>query len=216
MSTFPGAMNFQKGAIVGFDIYNPVSSVVVFQYNPETVTRTLAPSSPSGESREDVLRLAGPPKESISLTVRLNAADQLETQDSTVTSMGLYPQLSALEMLLYPKSALVLTNAILAAIGTIELLPTEGPFTLLIWGAKRVVPVRLTSFSITEKQWDPNLNPTQADVELGMDVLTYNDFQLLHPGWALFMAHQVVKEAMAVVGSIGNISALAGGSVKIL
>lgn len=216
MSTFPGSPRLQKGAIVGFDIYNPVASVIVFQYNPESMTRTLAPTGSSSESREDALRLAGPPKESISLTVRLNAADQLEKTDGIATSMGLYPQLSALEMLLYPKSALVLTNAVLASLGTIELLPTEGPFTLLIWGAKRVVPVRLTSFSVTEQQWDPSLNPIQAEVALGMDVLTYNDFQVLHPGWALFMAHQVVKEAMAVVGSVGNISALAGGSVKIL
>ncbi len=216
MSTFPGSPRLQRGAIVGFDIYNPVSSVIVFQYNPETMTRTLSPSTPSGEGREDVLRLAGPPKESISLTVRMNAADQMEKTDAITSEMGIYPQLSALEMLLYPKSALVITNAVLAAVGTIELIPPEAPFTLLIWGVKRVVPVRLTSFSITEQQWDPNLNPIQAEVELGMDVLTYNDFQVLHPGWALFMAHQVVKEAMAVVGSVGNISALASGSTKIL
>lgn len=216
MSTFPGSPRLQRGAIVGFDVFNPVASVIVFQYNPETMRRTLSPSSPAGQAREDALRLAGPPRENIELSVRLNAADQLEKTDAIATTMGLYPQLSALEMLLYPKSALVITNAVLAATGATELIPTEGPFTLLIWGAKRVLPVRLTSFSVTEQQWDPSLNPIQAEVALGLEVLNYNDFQLLHPGWSIFMAHQVVKETMATLGSMSNIGALAGGSVKIL
>lgn len=216
MSTFPGAPRVQKGAIVGFDIYNPIASVVIFQYNPEQVRRTLTLSGPTGEANQEPLRLSGPPRESIEMTVRMHAADQLEKSDVIATEMGLYPQLSALEMLLYPKSALVLTNAVLAGVGALEIVPAESPFTLLIWGLKRVVPVRIKSFGITEQQWDPSLNPIQAEVSLGLDVLSYNDFPVLHPGWALFMAHQVVKEAMAVVGSIGNISAVASGATKIL
>jgi hypothetical protein len=41
MSGFPGSPRLLKGAIVGLDLSNPVSSVAVFQYNPDTMTRRL-------------------------------------------------------------------------------------------------------------------------------------------------------------------------------
>jgi hypothetical protein len=41
MTTFRGSPPTHKGALVGLDILNPVASVIVFQYNPETVTRML-------------------------------------------------------------------------------------------------------------------------------------------------------------------------------
>jgi hypothetical protein len=127
-------------------------------------------------------------------------------------SMGIYPQLSALEMLIYPKSALVIANTVLLAVGTIEIIPPEAPMTLFIWGPKRVLPVRLTTFSIAEEAYDVNLNPIRAKVTLGLQVLSYNDLPLSHPGYALFLAHQVVKETMATISSVGNISSLVSGS----
>ena len=131
---------------------------------------------------------------------------QLEKADPIATSMGIYPQLSALEMLLYPKSALVIANTVLMAAGTIEVIPPEAPFTLFIWGPKRVLPVRLTGFTITEEAHDPSLNPIRAKASLDLRVLSYSDFSVTHPGYALFLAHQVVKETMAVIGSVGNIT----------
>jgi hypothetical protein len=125
--------------------------------------------------------------------------------------MGIYPQLSALEMILYPKSALVIANTVLLALGTIEVIPPESPMTLFIWGRKRILPVRLTEFSITEEAHDVNLNPIRAKASLGMRVLTYSDLPLTHPGYGIFLAHQVVKEAMAVVGSAGNLGAVMPG-----
>jgi len=67
---------------------------------------------------------------------------------------------------------------------------------LFSWGANRVLPERLTSFSITEEAYDTALNPIQAKVELSLQVLSYQDFSMLHPGFGLFMAHQVMKEVM--------------------
>lgn len=211
MSTFPGSPRLVKGAIVGFDPFNPLASVVVFQYNPEDIRRTLTPTSASAEgARTEVQRLSGPPRETFDLKVRLNAADQLEKGDSVAQSLGVYPQISALEMLLYPKSAVTIANTALLAAGTIEIVPPEAPFTLLIWGVKRVVPVRITTMTVTEQQWDASLNPIQAEVDLGLQTLSTNDFPITHPGYALFLAHQVVKETMAVIGSVGNLSAVAG------
>ena len=210
MSSFPGSPRLIKGAIVGFDLFNPLASVIVFQYNPDTMTRTLAAQTSGGRSpgtgRAEPLRLTGAPQEDITLKVEIDATDQLEEGNEVAALMGVYPQLSALEMLLYPKLASVLINTALLAVGTIEILPPQAPLTVLIWGPGRIVPVQLTSFSITEDAYDENLNPIRATVNLGLRVLSYNDFTPTHPGFALFMAHQAVKEAMAVVGSVGSIA----------
>jgi hypothetical protein len=210
MTTFPGSPKLQKGAIIGLDPPNPLASVVVFQYNPDTMTRTLTPqtTTSSDTSRGEALRLKGPPEESITIEIEIDATDQLEKGDSSAVNMGIYPALSALEMLLYPKPSLIIANEVLAAVGIIEIIPPEAPLTLFVWGAKRILPVRLTSFSITEQAFDPNLNPILAKVSLGMRVLNYMDLGLYSVGGALFMVHQVLKEVMATSSSVGNISSL--------
>ncbi len=216
MSTFPGSPKTQKGAIVGLDPFNPLASVIVFQYNPDTLTRTLTAQTAGGNAAQgEALRLKGPPQETITVNVEIDAADQLERADGIATSMGLYPTLSSLEMLLYPKSALVIANEVLANVGVIEIIPPEAPLTLFVWGIKRVVPVRLTTFSITEEAFDPNLNPIRAKVNLGLRVLNYQDLGLLSPGGALFMVHQVMKEVMATVGGVGSISTSVSASFKV-
>jgi len=208
MSASPLASRLVKGTIIGYDIANPLASIAIFQYNPDTLTRTLQAQSSGGESggRSEPMRLKGPPTESIRLDVEIDATDQLETGDGITSTFGIYPQLSALEMLLYPKTLAVIANTVLLAAGSIEVVPIEGPFTLFIWGPKRVVPVRLTEFSITEEAYDNDLNPIRAKVSLGLRVLNYNDFPIDHPGFAMFMVHQGVKEVMSVIGSVGNVA----------
>jgi hypothetical protein len=209
MSFSPRSPRVVRGAVIGFDVFNPIASVIVFQYNPDKVTRTLTPQGTGGQAgRGDVLRLSGAPVEKIDLDVEIDAADQLETAEGVVTRLGVYPQLSALEMLLYPKSALVIANTVALAIGTIEVIPPEAPFTLLVWGAKRVVPVKLTTFRIEEQAHDTSLNPTLAKVTLQFEVLSYNHLPVTHPGYGVFLAHQIVKETMAVVGSVGDAARL--------
>jgi hypothetical protein len=207
-----------KGAIVGLDLFDPVTSVIVFQYNPDTLTRTLQAQSAGGSSgdRSEPMRLKGAPIETIKLDVELDATDQLEKGDGQAAALGIFPQLSALEMLLYPKSVQVILNTALLVAGTVEVLPPLSVFTLFIWGPKRIVPVRLTDFSITEEAHDVALNPIRARVSLGLRVLSYNDLPPTHPGFGLFLAHQVVKEALAVMGSVDNLGSVAGGDVRVL
>jgi hypothetical protein len=214
MTTFPGSPRVLKGAIVGIDPFNPLASVIIFQYNPHTLTRSLQPQAAGGQGgeRSEALRLRGAPAEDIRLEVEIDATDQLEQRDPLATTLGIYPQLSALEMLIYPKSLLVIANTALLALGTIEVIPPMAPFTLFIWGPKRVVPVRLTQFQITEEAYDTALNPIRARVNLGLRVLTYNDLPLTHPGYGVFLAHQIVKEAMATIGSIGGVAGLAANA----
>lgn len=217
MTTFPNSPRLIKGAIIGVDPFNPVASVVVFQYNPEKLTRTLQAQASSGESAgfSEVMRLKGAPVETFRLEVEIDATDQLERGDTTTSKLGIYPQLSALEMLIYPKSLLVAANTVLLALGTIEVIPPTGPLVLFVWGPKRVLPVRLTEFSISEDAHDENLNPTRATVTLGLRVLTYNDVPLVHPAYALFFAHQVVKEALATMASIKGLGELIEGQTKL-
>ncbi|NJD75639.1 MAG: hypothetical protein FIB08_00895 [Candidatus Methanoperedens sp.] len=205
MNTFPG--RFLKGAIVGIDPLNPIASIVIFQYNPEKLTRSLNAQTVGGESSSEPMRLKGAPTETITLDTEIDAADQLEKGDPTTISMGIYPQLSALEMLIYPKTPVVIANAALALAGSLELIAPEAPLTLLIWGPKRVLPVRLTQFTITEEAYDGQLNPIRAKVSLGLKVLSYNDLPPAHKGYGLFLAHQITKEAMAMIGSMNNLAA---------
>ncbi len=209
MSSFPGSPRLMKGAIVSIDTLIPVPSVIIFQYNPDTLTRTLTAQSMggSGGDRSEALRLKGAPTEEISLEISIDAVDQLEKADGTAVAMGIYPQLSVLEMLIYPRSASVIANTALLAAGTIEVIPPAAPLTLFIWGPQRILPVRLTRFSIVEEAYDTVLNPIQARVSLGLRVLSYNDLPTDHPGYSLFLAHQVVKETMANLGSVGSIAA---------
>ena len=217
MSSFPRSPRLIKGALISYDPMGFIPQVVIFQYNPEEMTRTLEAQrmQRQGDPAE-VQRIKGPPVEKITLKVELDAADQLEKpeQNATAVAMGIYPQLSALEMMLYPKSSWVIAKTILANAGAIEIAPPEEPFTLFVWGISRVVPVRITNFSIAEKYYNPNLNPIAAEVSLTLEVLTYEDFKLTHPGYAIFLAHQIVKETMAAIGSITNTASL--GDVRIL
>ncbi len=214
MGTLSSTPRLLKGAIVGIDILNPLASIIIFQYNPDTMTRTLTPQTAGGQGadRSEALRLKGAPQEAITLSVEIDATDQLADGNPIAGTMGIYPQLAALEMLVYPKSALVIANTILLAAGTIEIIPPAAPLTLFIWGPQRILPVRLTTFSITEEAYDPLLNPIRARVQLGMRVLSYNDLPVTHPGYSLFLAHQITKEVMAVVGSAGNVAGGISGS----
>lgn len=199
MSEFPGSPRILKGALIGMDKFNPLASVIKFQYNPEKVTRSLQGQQSGNGALAEVLETAGPPKETISLKIEIEAADQLERVQMPALAHGIYPQLAALEMLLYPKMSAVMKNDALTDTGSIEIEGYELPLTLLVWGSKRVVPVRLTSFQIEEQAFDVNLNPINATVDLSMEVLTYMDFPSNDSGRALFLAHQAIKEAMAVL-----------------
>jgi hypothetical protein len=212
MTTFPNSPRLQKGALIGLDPANPLASIIVFQYNPETISRTLRARTTAAGGRGsgggqaapgEALRLAGPPEESLKLEVVLDATDQLEQADPLAGQFGLHPQLAALEMLLYPKSAVVIANEALLRVGVLEAIQPEAPLAVLVWGAKRVLPVRLTGFSVTEDMFDPNLNPIHAKVSLDLNVLSYHDLGLLSPGGTLFLAHQLIKEGLATLNAAG-------------
>jgi hypothetical protein len=217
MTTFPGSPKLPKGAIVTIDpVKNQVLSTIAFQYNPETLSRTLQPRAVEGENadRVEALRLEGAPIETIKVDAEFDATDQLEAAESTAIEFGIYPQLAALETLIYPTSDQVVSNMQRADQGMLEIIPMEAPMTLFVWGKNRVLPVRLTEFSITEEAYDINLNPIRAKVSLGLRVLNYDDLPWDQRGAKLFLNHHQMKESMAKKGHIRNPAAITGVTIQ--
>jgi hypothetical protein len=206
-SDFPRSPKLLKGALAVYerDEQSAQPKVIVFQYNPDQIRRILAnrtpPSEPSnaGAAKQDVMRVGGPPVETITLTVALNAADQLAEpeQNRVVVEHGLHPALATLEMLLYPTTFRAQEIEQQADRGAVQISPANVPLTLLVWGESRVVPVMLTNFSVTEEAFSPNLNPINAKVELSMRVLTYVELQQSSLGWNAYLAYQRQKENLA-------------------
>ena len=219
MSSFPGSPRILKGGIVLIDPdTSAVRKIIVLQYNPDTVTRTLQVQA-IGESadRSEALRLKGPPVETIKLDAEIDVTDQLEfpdqAQNRDAAQLGLHPHLAALETIIYPTSAQLLSNNALAQAGTLEIAPMETLLTLFVWGKSRIVPVRLTDFSVTEEAFDPGLNPIRAKVSIGMRVLNVNDLGFSHKGGSLFMTYLQQKEQLAGKNQGGALSALGIGGI---
>jgi len=177
-----------------------VLRVIPLQYNPDTITRSLQMQA-TGESgdRSEALRIKGPAVETFKVDAEIDLTDHLEQPDQhrDATSLGLFPQLAALETILYPPSAKLESNNTLARSGVLEILPVEAPLTLFIWSRNRIVPVRVTEFSVTEDAFDPTLNPIRAKVSLGMRVLSVTDLGFAHRGGSLFMSYLRQKEQFA-------------------
>jgi hypothetical protein len=203
MAASPISPRLIKGGIVTLDPDTSViKSVIALQYNPDSLSRTLQIQSLPGGSdgvRVDALRLRGPAVETIKIEAELDATDQLEfpNQFPLAVQYGLHPQLAQLEMLVNPSVETLMADDAMANSGTLEIIPLEQPLTLFVWSKSRVVPVRLTDFSITEEAFDPNLNPIRAKVSLGMRVLNVDDLGFDHPGGRLFMSYLTNKETLA-------------------
>lgn len=188
-----------KGAIVQFVEMPivPVPNIIIFQYNPDTLQRTLSPyappepsTRPPGEtppSTTPAEPTAQPfdPSETFNVSLVLDASDALEEPERHPVTFvtGVADRIAALEMLLYPVGDSLLGNlvgsinvsvsggAISASLRRSAARP-EVPVTLFIWGPGRIVPVRLSTFGVEEQQWNQLLYPTRAKVTLGMKVIT--------------------------------------------
>ncbi len=188
-----------KGAILVLEPNTGVPlNTIQFQYNPESIQRSLQPQGVGDlPDRSEVLRLKGPAIETIHCNVEIDGTDLLAAQDPTTMSYGIAPQLSTLELLVYPTSDVLIANEVLSLVGTIEILPMSSNLTLFAWGQNRVAPVRLTGIEITEDQFDQQLNPIRAKVALSMRVLNVNDVGFLTPAGAMYMAYQIGKETIS-------------------
>ncbi|WP_203183229.1 hypothetical protein [Streptomyces pratensis] len=192
--------------------------IIVLQFNPDTLERSLAPQSAGGSGdsggggsgdRNEALRLKGPAEETWKFTAEIDATDQFEV----AAPDGIHPELATLEMLVHPTTAQLIEGSRLSKKGTIEISPIEMPLTLFTWGSKRVMPVRITELAINESAFDVNLNPIRAGLSIGMKVLSVSDLPAGHRGADLYMAHLAQKEQLARAARGGGLGSLgpAGG-----
>jgi hypothetical protein len=212
MTTFPNSPRILKGGLVLIDPESArVLRIIALQYNPESLSRSLQIQSAGGEggNRSEPMRFKGPAVETIKLEADIDAADQLEfpDQNRTVVEHGIQPQLAALELLAHPSSAQLFEVDRQLGSGTLEIAPMEAPLILFVWGKDRIVPVRLTDFSVTEEAFDPALNPIRAKVSLGLRVLSVDDLGFAHKGGGLFMTYLAAKEQLAAKAA-GTLAAL--------
>ncbi|MCD4724441.1 MAG: hypothetical protein K8R63_06315 [Bacteroidales bacterium] len=176
-----------KGAFVKLtdEFLVPIPNIIVFQYNPETLTRSLKPSSGTGEGEDSGTKSTAEPfdpNESFDLTLELDATDALEEPESHPVAViaGVADRISAMEMLLYPTGESMLGNAVSSLLGTESVVPRGSvPVVLFIWGPGLILPVRLTSFSVEHQAFSPILYPTRASVSVSLDVLTDQTFKKL-------------------------------------
>ncbi len=184
-----------KGALIEFSerFIGPVPNVIVFQYNPETMTRALEVWSQGGggesTTSNETSHTAQPfdPPETFTLTLELDATDALENPAAHPVAFisGVADRIAAMEMLLYPQGDSLLGGLMgsissslgLGGSGAAQPVPRGTvPVVLFVWGPGRIIPVRITTFSVEEQAYSPLLYPIQAKVSLGLKILTPRDF----------------------------------------
>lgn len=189
-----------KGAIVSLDPTTGTPTTTIrFQFNPNAVRRTLQPSTIGGQpgGHSEVVRFTGAPTETFALEIELDLYNDGLPPPVVSGNSGLYPMLYTLETLVYPSVAQIQSQQALLASGVMEVAPVEVPPVLLVWGANRVAPVVLQSFSIVEQFFDAQLNPVRAVVSLTARVLSYSDVVSGTISYNAYITYQQSKESLA-------------------
>ncbi len=218
MTGFPGSPKLLKAGLVLVDAETarPLR-VISLQYNSDSLSRTLQGQTVGGDAanRVEPVRFKGPAVETFKLEADIDATDQLEfpDQNPSVTQYGIHPQLALLESLVQPTAAQLTAVEREASSGTLEIAPMLAPLVLFVWSRSRIVPVKVTEFSITEEAFDPTLNPIRAKVGLGLRVLTVDDLSFSTKGGSLFMAYLQSREQLASKVQPATLGALGIGGI---
>jgi hypothetical protein len=177
-----------KAALISFagGFIGPIPDVVVFQYNPAELTRTLtqkrAPGCGTGEaSQSEAFKVDGPPNETIAFKAEFDGDDMAMDGNPVTPLVGVRAALASLELLLYAKDqqglgsigglAGSLAGLLGGGGGSQNLPPDELPVVIFVWGPGRVLPVRLTALTVRELEFDLLLNPIRAEVDLSLEIL---------------------------------------------
>jgi hypothetical protein len=206
-----------KGALVeyGTGLASVLPNVVMFQFNPESITRTLEiPPRPSGASLREVNQAGEIPVEKISLMAHFSAQEEVARENPTTLGVGIGPQLAALDKLVRPTGPLSgLINAAIDKVGsliglngeTTQQIPREAyPRTLFVWGATRILPVTIDSLSIVEKQYDALLNPTLAEVTISMTAIMPDPCSDDRIAKGAYLVSQIARDALALLNQSDN------------
>lgn len=233
------AGNYLRGAFIQFNksFPLPVPNLILFQYNPETMTHTWTParsggSNAPGQSPSNPLAVIGPPEESFSFNLVMDSNETIADGNIVTAGLaevsGVYPRLAALEMLLFPVPAAAggLVGAVSSAISALAnalgvtastAVPTGNlPLVFFIWGPGRIAPVRIDTLTITETLYDSlTLVPIHASAEIGLKVLTTPELQFIHGsfgtlGRAAALYTTTLREALAIANLANSTESAAG------
>lgn len=200
-----------KGGLVQVDPGSgAVRRVVMLQYNPDSVARTLKLAGADGGP--EALRVGNPPTETLRIEVELDATDAMDK--GAGAELGVHPMLAALEQLVHPSVGELRRRDALASSGAIEILPSQGPLTLFVWSAKRILPVQITELTVTEEAFDALLNPVRAKVSLGMRVLTAGDLGYDQRGGGIYLTYLETKAALSRQVADASLASLGIGGVS--
>lgn len=202
-----------RGALIeyGADLIGPIPNVVIFQFNPESLSRSLQiPQRPTGVTRRETTQAGEKTFEKISFKAHFSAANMLDEDKALAKMFGIGPQLSALEKMVLPSSKIAgLIGAALDAVGDAlgvggddapaQPIPREKyPRILFIWGLTRVLPVTIDSMTITELEYDAVLNPLRAEVDLQLSVIAIDECSDDVLGKGALEYTTIAKEAQAI------------------
>jgi hypothetical protein len=211
---YPNSPNVLKAALISMGGTIPVPRLIMLQYNPAELTRQLEPDFEKiGDTPTGTNLLAGPATETIQMTARISAVDQLQANDATAIMFGIHPQLATLELMLFPSTSSIIQGLTQMALGVLEIVPPETPLTIFVWGPQRVLPVQITSYSVNETMHDTRLNPIDAEVTIHMKVLTYQDFEPSQTGFYLYLANLAAREVMSALGTVQSGASVISGAL---
>jgi hypothetical protein len=230
-----------KGALIQFSapLLIPIPNLIVFQYNPETLSRSMSPWAPPVRDDEGKIddkvwnKLAQPydPQESFTLNLEVDATDALESPASHPVAFvaGVADRLAAMEMLLYPPDSSALGGLLNVSINfslsgglsigsaAVDVVKrSEVPVVLFFWGPGRIVPVRIVSMVIDEQQFSPILYPIKAKVSLGLKVLDKSAFDdneqtaVVKIAKACYTFTRAQKEALALANLANSVESIIG------
>jgi hypothetical protein len=200
MSNPVNAGNLTKGSLVRIDPTNGAQTEIPFQYNPASIRRGIEPRTVGGEpgGHSEVQRFTTAPVETYSLQIEIEGlAPADESPNKQIAKDGVFPNLYALETLMYPDLSSVQSATQALASGTLEIAPALTPLVLLVLGPQRVAPVTLTKYEVVEQLFDPNLIPLRATVDLTVRVLSYSDMVSTSPAYSYFITYQQGKQNLA-------------------
>jgi hypothetical protein len=206
-------MPYLKGALIEYasDFLGPLPNVLLFQYNPDQLVRTLeVPPRPTGAGARETDQAGDIPVEKIDFTAKFDASDRLGDDAAIARAFGVGPELAALELMVRPSGEGSLLGMAIDAIGDAiagrsgndpsQPIPRDRyPRLLFVWGPTRVLPVFINQMRITEVLYDHLLNPIQAEVALGLTVIAPEHCSADHVAHGAYTYSQTAKETLATI-----------------
>jgi hypothetical protein len=200
-----------RGALIeyGTDLIGPIPNVVIFQFNPESMSRVLqVPARPTGATQRETTQAGEKTFEKITFKAHFSAANLLDEDKVLARLFGIGPQLAALEKMVLPSAKLAgligaaidaIAGAAAPAAPPAQPIPRESyPRILFIWGPTRVLPVTIDSMTIAEQEYDTALNPVRAEVDITLSVIAIDQCSDDRLAKGALAYSTIAKEAMAI------------------